>query len=191
MVTRARNVQTMFILVAMFICFSGSAVMAAKNALFNITGVVEASIAITQTNHMTFGRFAADTSIQTITLNPVDNKRAKTGAIVLVGGEIGDALAAKFGITGAANASYHVTINGDYSGVSISDGTDFMAVSAWRIYSEGKANTTPVDPDANGMAVIKAVGTDILTVGATLTVGASQPANTYTLAGIPIAIEYE
>lgn len=191
MITRSRNVQFLFILVAMFICFSNPTLMAAKNTVFNITGVVEESIAISQTNHMTFGRFTADTSIQTITLNPVDNKRAKTGAIVLVGGEVGDALAAKFGIIGAANASYHVTINGDYSGVSISDGTDSMAVSAWRIYSAGKANDTPVDPDANGMAVINALGADILTVGATLTVGANQPVNTYTLANIPIAIEYE
>lgn len=191
MVTKTQNVLSMFILATMFTCFSNPIVMAAKNTVFNVTGIVEESIAITQTNHMTFGRFAADTSIQTITLNPVDNKRAKTGAIVLVGGDVGDALSAKFGITGAANAAYHVTINNTYAGVTISDGTNTMAVSDWRIYSEGKADTTPVDPNATGKAVIKAGGTDVLTVGATLTVGANQPANTYTFAGIPIAIEYE
>jgi hypothetical protein len=84
----------------------------------------------------------------------------------------GTVAAAAFNVTGAANYTYAITLPG--AATTITFGANNMTVDTW--------TSTP-----SGTGTLSAGGSQTLTVGATLNVGASQAAGTY-VSGTPFTV---
>jgi hypothetical protein len=124
-----------------------------------------AQLVVSNTRTLAFGSFAA-ASGGTVTLAP-SGARSRTGGVVLVAAG-GAATSAAFSVsdTDPANASrtYLITLPDD-GAVTLGSGASTMAVNGFTS-----------NPSTFGAL---SGGSQILTVGATLTVGANQPAGTY------------
>jgi hypothetical protein len=118
------------------------------------------SIALTTNAGLKFGQIVATTSPGTVTVTPAGLRSASGG--VALGNSFGVA-SASFTVMGDPNASYGITLPG---AVSLSGGTGSMMVDTF--------TSSP-----NGSGTLGAGGTQILSVGATLHVGAGQHSTSY------------
>jgi hypothetical protein len=119
-------------------------------------------IAINKTVDMNFGNVAASGALGTVVLAP-GGGRTPAGGVTLPA-TAGTVAAASFTVTGQANFTYSITLPVGAS--TISNGVQTMTVNAFT------SNPTPTG--------LLTLGTETLTVGATLNVAANQAAGTYT-----------
>ncbi len=132
----------------------------AATATFSANARIIPAILISNTTDLEFADIIPDpVSADTVV---VDTAGARTcGASLSCSGVAG---AATFLVTGAANATYAITLPG---AANINSGPDTMSVGTFT--------------DSNGgVGTLSVLGTDTFTVGATLSVGAGQPQGTYT-----------
>lgn len=141
----------------------------ASSAFSQVTASATASativtpIAITKDVDMNFGNLAVNASTGTVVLTP-GGARSATGGVSFLAASPGTVTAASFTVTGLAGATYSITLPS--AALTISSGANNMTVDTW------SSNPTPTGTLTGG--------TETLTVGATLHVGASQAAGTYT-----------
>ncbi|HEY9116147.1 MAG TPA: DUF4402 domain-containing protein [Bacteroidales bacterium] len=139
------------------------------------SATIVSPIAITKTVDMNFGNVAVSTTAGTVVLAPAGT-RTSTGGVTLPA-TTGTVAAAAFTVTGQAGYTYAITLpSTDYT-ITRATGTETMIV-----------NTFTSNPSATGTLT---GGTSALTVGATLNVGGSQVAGSYTNAtGFPVTVNY-
>jgi hypothetical protein len=135
------------------------------NATANTSATIVTPIAISKSVDMNFGNVAVSATAGTVILTP-EGSRSLTGGVTLptIAGTVA---AASFNVTGAANYTYNITLPS--SALTISSGSNNMTVNA---FASNPATT----------GTLNASGSQVLNVGATLNVGASQPAGSYTSA---------
>lgn len=121
------------------------------------------AISITKTADLQFGKIVA-TNAGTVTIEP-DGDRTFTG--VTFGNSALVATAAEFTVTGEANATYSIALPAD-GVVILSNGTETMAVDGF------------VSNPAAGVNGLLTLGTQDISVGATLTVASGQMVGVYT-----------
>ena len=119
-------------------------------------------IAISKAADMNFGNIAAGSSSGLVILTPTGS-RSLSGGITLPS-LAGTVTAASFTVTGAPGFAYSITL--PVTPLNITSGNNNMIV-----------NVFESNPVTTGM--LDSSGLQILNVGATLSVGASQPAGTY------------
>lgn len=130
-----------------------------------------APMLIINTQPLTFGKFVAGSG-GTLTASPAGGRSA-SGGVTLV--PSGPGAAAQFSVSGDPNLTYAIglPING---AVSLSSGANNMAV-----------NNFTSTPGPTGM--LGGGGTQALSVGATLSVGAGQPPGNYT-GSFNVSVDY-
>jgi hypothetical protein len=145
--------------------FSGSS-FAANTATFDVGATVIAPISITKANDLAFGRFSSAAS-GTVVVTAA-GARSATGGVALASGIT--ATAANFNVSGQTSATYAVTLPPETT-ITGGSGSDTMTVGSW---TQAAASGTL------GTLSAAATGIQTLQIGATLTVGAAQPAGAYT-----------
>lgn len=138
------------------------------------TATIVAPIAITNTVDMNFGNVAVSGTAGTVILAPAST-RTISGEVTLPVNE-GTVAAASFTVTGATDYTYDITLPSvDYIITEIGSATMIV-------------NTFTSDPSGTGVLT---AGEQILNVGATLNVGASQATGVYTNAtGFEVTVNY-
>ena len=152
-----------------------AATFAQVTASATASATIITPIAISKTVDMNFGNVAVNSSLGTVVLTPAGT-RSRTGGVTLpaVGGTV---TAASFTVTGAGTSTYAITIPSTNYTITRVSGSETMIV-----------NTFASTPSGTGTL---SGGTQTLTVGATLNVGASQVAGTYTNAvGFDVTVNY-
>jgi len=147
--------------ILLFTCTAGA--FAQVSATASATATILTPIAISNTVDMNFGNLAVNPTPGTCVL-ATDNSRSVTGGVTLMAG--GTVTAASFTVTGVAGVNYVITLPA--GATTVSDGTNTMTVNTWSSNPSGTGTLTG--------------GTSTLLVGATLNVGASQPAGVYNTA---------
>ena len=132
------------------------------SATATATGTIISPIAIAKNVDMNFGNIVAGAAIGTVVLTPA-GVRSKTGGAFLPSILPGTVTAASFTVTGATGYTYAITLPG--AATTVTSGANTMTVDTW--------TSTPT-----GTGTL-AGGTQTLTVGGTLHVGANQVAGTY------------
>lgn len=117
-------------------------------------------LGITSSQSLSFGKFAAGDG--SVTVRP-DGSRLTSGQVITL--DSGPGQAASFVVTGDPDLTYAVTLPGDGT-VTMSDGVNSMQV-----------NSFVSSPVSSG--TLSGGGSQLLDVGATLEVGAGQPAGNY------------
>lgn len=132
-------------------------------------------ISLSKTVDMNFGNIAVNATVGTVLLTPGGTRTAGGGVTLPVAS--GTVAAASFTVGGAGTNTFSITLpNTDYT-ITRATGTETMIV-----------NTFTSSPSGTG---VLAGGTATVTVGATLNVGASQVAGSYTNAtGFPVTVNY-
>jgi len=128
------------------------------------TGTIISPIAIAKNVDMNFGNIVAGAAIGTVVLTPA-GVRSKTGGAFLPSTLPGTVTAASFTVTGATGYTYAITLPG--AATTVTSGGNTMTVDTW--------TSTPTVALGGSLAG----GTQTLTVGGTLHVGANQVAGTY------------
>lgn len=158
-----KKMKKFFALAIVMLAFS-AATFAQVSATATASATIITPIAIVNAADMNFGNVAVNASLGTVVLTPAGT-RSVTGGCTLPA-VTGTVTAAAFTVTGLAAATYAITLPAALT--TISNGGNTMTVDTW--------TSTPV---ATGTLT---GGTDNLRVGATLHVGASQAAGSYTSA---------
>jgi len=127
----------------------------------NATARIVTPIAIAKTADMNFGDVVAGGSAGTVVLTPA-GVRSATGGTTL--GNAGATAAAAFNVTGQGSATYSISLP---ASTTVTSGGNTMTVNAFA-------------SNPSGTGALSAGGSQALTVGATLNVGASQATGTYT-----------
>jgi Domain of unknown function (DUF4402) len=127
----------------------------------NATARIVTPIAIAKTSDMHFGDVVAGGSAGTVVLTPAGVRSAAGGTTL---GNAGGTAAAAFNVTGQGSATYAITLP---ASTTVTSGANTMTVNAFA--------SSP-----SGTGALSAGGSQALTVGATLNVGASQATGTYT-----------
>lgn len=133
----------------------------AQTATATATATIVAPLAIVKNIDMNFGNIAPGGAAGTVLLSPA-GVRTPTGVTFLPANP-GTVTAASFTVTGLSGATYSITLPA--GSTTVTSGANTMTVDTW--------TSTPTP---NGTLT---GGTETLTVGATLNVGASQPVGTY------------
>lgn len=142
------------------------------------TATVIAPIAITNAVDLDFGKFAPGAG-GSITISTAGTP-SSTG---IVRSSTVAPAAARFDVTGAANATYAITYTG--TSATLSDGgTNSMAMA---IFSDLNAGGATSGSASSG--TLSGTGTQSIYVGGTLTVGATQAAGIYS-GNIKVQVEY-
>lgn len=157
------------LLAIIFIGLSAAA-MAQVSATATASATIVGPIGITNTANMNFGNVAVSTVAGTVVMTPAA-VRSTTGGCTLPA-VTGTVAAAAFNVTGAASYTYAITLPA--VATTITSGGNTMTVGTW--------TSTP-----SGTGTLSAGGSQALTVGATLNVGASQAAGTY-VSGTPFTV---
>ena len=118
---------------------------------------------ITNTGGLSFGSFVANTG-GTIAVTS-SGGRSKTGGLFLMSLQGGNSTAAQFTVSGTAMATYAITLPADGT-VLLSSGSHSMTVNGF--------TSSP-----NGSGTLSGGGTQVLSVGARLTVGNAQAPGSY------------
>ena len=118
------------------------------------------AISITNTADLNFGQVVAGGTSGTVAMSPVGFRSSGGGSTL---GSSGNSSAASFNVSGDPNASFSITLPGS---AVLTNGSDNMTI-----------NNFTSNPSGNG--TLSEVGGQTLNVGATLQVGAAQPAGTY------------
>lgn len=146
-------------------------VSAQETATATATATIVTPISISKDVDMNFGNVAVQsTTGGTVVLTP-GGVRSRTGGVTLPSTATGTVTAASFTVTGTGNYSYSITLPS--SALTITSGANTMTVTNFTSNPSGTGTLT--------------AGTQTLTVGATLNVGAAQPAGTYT-SGTPFNV---
>ena len=133
------------------------------------SATIVAPIALSKTVDMNFGNVASSAAAGTVVLTPAGSRSATLGATLPA--TIGTVAAASFTVTGTAGYTYSITL--PVAATTITSGGNNMTVSSFT------SSPTPTG--------LLTGGTQTLTVGATLNVGAAQPAGTY-VSGTPFNV---
>jgi hypothetical protein len=157
--------QIRIIALAMLLLGISISTFAQVSATASASATIVTPIAINKTVDMNFGNVAVSTAAGTVIMTPTGS-RSMTGGVTLPA-TTGTVTAASFTVSGAANYTYSITLPS--TATTISYLTNNMTVNAFT------SSPTPT-------GVLSAGGTQTLTVGATLNVGASQVAGNYTSA---------
>ena len=159
-------------ILALVILFFGftAGTFAQVSATATATATIVTPITIVNAGNMNFGNVAVGSSLGTVIMTPAGSRSATGGVTLPV--VTGTVSAATFTVSGQANYTYSITLPG--SATTISSGGNSMTVDTWT------SNPTPTGTLSSG-------GTQSLTVGATLHVGASQAAGTY-VSGTPFTV---
>lgn len=127
----------------------------------NAQAVIVTPIAISESQSMNFGSVGPDTAASTVVLDTAGAVSSATADLVPGTG----AAAGVFAVTGEANFTYAISLP---ASATLTSGANSMTVDTW---------TTAT---GSGSATLDGTGNDTINVGATLNVGASQAAGTYT-----------
>lgn len=132
--------------------------------------VVIASPALGQTatasGDLSFGAFAAGTG-GAVTISPQGTRTATGDVTLMTGGQFAQGSVASLDLTGAPNATYQITLPADNEITLTGSQGGTMALSSFTSAPSGEGQ-------------LNSSGTQTLYVGATLGVGNSQAAGTYT-----------
>ena len=158
-----KQIAKFFTLAIVMISFS-AATFAQVSATATASATIVSPIAISKTVDMNFGNVAASGALGTVVLTPAGGRSATGGVTLPV--TAGTVTAASFTVTGTPGYTYAITL--PVAALTITSGGPSMTVDTWT------SNPTPTG--------ILTGGTETLTVGATLNVGANQAAGVY---GIP------
>lgn len=156
----------------------------AASATSTATSTVIAPIGITAPAVLSFGKFAPGAG-GSVTIS---NSGARTGTGVILSSTSSTQTAARFDVTGEGSTTYAITP----SGVTALTGISGAALTLPSTMALAKtsdltgANVTTGNVTAGTLA---AGGTQSIYVGGTLTVGAAQPAGTYT-GNVTVTVEY-
>lgn len=144
--------------------------------------VAQVPISISKNTDMNFGTIAASSAGGTVVLS-ASGSRTASGGIILPS-FTGTVTAAQFTVTGEPSYSYAITLPFDFELTTTSAGTDqTMTVNAF--------NSATFNNSAVNNTGLLTGGTDTVFVGATLNVGASQTAGSYTnAAGFEVTVNY-
>jgi hypothetical protein len=156
-----KNMKKFFSLAILMLAF-GVSTFAQVTATATVAATIISPIAITKNVDMNFGNLAVGTGGGTVVL-ATDGSRSVTGDVTLPA-NTGSPTAAAFTVTGAAAFTYSIGITG--TPVTIRSGVNSMQVNTFI--------TNPLTP-----GTLPGFGPPNLLVGATLTVGASQAAGSY------------
>jgi hypothetical protein len=148
--------------------FSTTSVLAQASATATASATIVTPISISKNTDMNFGNIATDGSVGTVVLSP-SNGRTSTGGVTLPA-TTGTVTAASFTVSGSGSYTYAITLP---SSVTITSGSDQMTV-----------DTFTSTPSTTGTL---SSGEQIITIGATLNLVASQAEGTYT-SGTPFAV---
>jgi hypothetical protein len=159
-------------LISFAVIFAGitTAAIAQVSATATATATIVGPIGITNTANMNFGNVAVSAVAGTVVLTPAA-VRSTTGGCTLPA-ITGTVAAGAFNVTGAATYTYAITLPA--AATTITSGGNTMTVDTW--------TSTP-----SGTGTLSAGGSQALTVGGTLHVGASQAAGTY-VSGTPFTV---
>lgn len=152
-----KNLSVVFALA--FLLITASAAMAADNIDSNSHAQILTAIAITNQVPLEFGNIVASGAAGTVTVSAAGVRSALLGATLAAGIT---ATAASFTVTGDAGSTYAVTLP---TLTTIDSGANSMDVDTYTSASTGSGTLV--------------AGTDTLTVGATVHVGASQASGSY------------
>ena len=145
------------VLLATLAALAGPSAYAANSATATIGANLVTAISIVKVTDLNFGYVVPGGTLGTVVIPAVASPtRTLTGGVVL--GNAGSTSSASFTVTGAANATYSITLP---ASSSISDGTNSMTV-----------NTFTSTPSLNG--TLSSGGSQALYVGATMNVAANQ-----------------
>jgi hypothetical protein len=144
------------------------------------TIIAPLSIALTGTN-LNFGNIVVVTG-GTVVIDTAGVRTASAG-VTLPAGNPGTVTPAQFTVTGTAGYTYGVTLPTALSIALTGTPATTMALSLFT------SSTSAIVAGA-GTGIIGAGGTQALTVGATLTVGAAQAPGVYTNASFPVSVFY-
>jgi spore coat protein U-like protein len=159
------------------LALAGAADAMAATATASSTSTVITPIAITKAADLSFGSIAAGGTAGTVTVSP-NGTRNVTGGTVAAGGTI---TAAQFNVTGQSGQTYSIDFTG--TSTTLTSGSDTMAFST---ISDVSASTIT---SGNVSAGTLTGGAQTIYVGGALTVGATQPAGTYS-GTISVAVNY-
>lgn len=140
-------------------------------------GTVIVPIQIADAANLSFGKFAPGAG-GSVT---VSTSGARTGTGVILSTIGSSPSAARFDVTGDANATYDISITAP---ATVSDGTNTMALATFSDLTAANATTGNVTS-----GTLSAGGTQSIYIGGTLTVGATQAAGAYT-GNISVTVEY-
>jgi hypothetical protein len=167
-----RNMTKFFCAAIILIGFAQSS-FGQVTATATATATIVTPITITFNNDMNFGNLFSAASIGTVELTPASARNVGGGVTLAPGGA---PAAAQFTVGGTGLVSYSITLpSTDLTLTNAALNT--MTVNGW--------TSTPTTTGTIG-----AGGTQVLRVGATLNVGASQPAGVYTGPNFTIEVNY-
>jgi hypothetical protein len=161
---------TKFFALAIVLLAFGAATFAqvGVSATATATATIITPIAITKTFDMNFGNVAVNALAGTVIMTPAGARSVTGGCTLPV--TAGTVTAAAFTITGLADATYAITLP--------------LAATTITAVSTMTVDTWTSNPTTTGVLTL---GTQTLTVGATLHVAASQAAGTY-VSGTPFTV---
>lgn len=154
-----KRIAKFFTLAIIMVAFSVNT-FAQVTASASATATIVTPITITKTVDMNFGNLYS-AAAGTVTIDPAGTRTVGGGVTLAPGGTV---TAAAFTVGGTAGVIYSITL--PPAATTITDGTNTMTVDTW------SSNPTPTGTIGGG-------GTETLTVGAVLHVGAAQPAGIY------------
>ena len=170
-----KPLRTIFKLITAAAAVAAAPAAIAANTSASSTGTVVTPIAITKAADLVFGKFAAVTG-GTITVS-TSGARSVTGAVI---GMSGTPAAAKFDVTGEADATYSINLSAP---ATLDSGTDTMAFAVVSGLTAGNATA------GNVTAGTLTGGAQSIYVGGVLTVGSGQAPGTYT-GNVVATVEY-
>jgi hypothetical protein len=158
--------KTVFLLASLFVMMLATQQMKAQDVSASATAAANiiTPIQISKAADLYFGNIVAGTNPGTVTVSH-DGIRTKSGGVTLPTATPGTITAAKFNISGLPSATYSITLP-----------------TSTTITKIGESEQMTIDnftSNPSGTGTLAANGEQTLSVGATLTVGANQPAGTY------------
>lgn len=166
-----KQISKFFVLAVVMLSFT-AATFAQVSATATVTANIMTPILMSKTTDMNFGNSAVTAALGTVIL-ATNSTRTVTGGSTAVGGF---PTAAAFSVTGAASTNFAVTLP---AGVTTLTGPGVnMTVDTWV-------------SNPSGTGTFDGVGAATVLVGATLHVGGSQTAGTYTqVAPFQVTVNY-
>jgi hypothetical protein len=149
-----------------------SAATFAQSQTATVTATIVTPIAIANGGDMNFGNVMASALGGTVTITPAGVRSAIGVTLPAITGTV---TPAHFNVTGSANLTYTIAITG--TPVTVTSGGNNMTVNAFA--------STPAAGVGTGL--LSGAGAQTIDVGATLNVGAAQPAGTY-VSGTPFTV---
>jgi hypothetical protein len=162
------------LITALIVLASAASTFAQVTATASTSATIITPIAITKDVDLNFGNVAVSPTLGGTVVLPTSGARTKTGGVTLPV-VTGTVTPASFTVTGEGNSTYSITLPS--SAITLTSASGSMTVEN---FISNPSNTGTL---SNGTQEIK--------VGATLNVGAAQPAGTYTNeSGLFVTVNY-